>query len=89
VSPSRRFVRAVGLFVARRLGSKIVDARTQQTVGRALVIPWRGKIHVIGLERALKVEWVPQKRLTYWKQEIAFESHPAPDWPPKSDRPPV
>jgi hypothetical protein len=50
-------------------GARVVDQRTGKTVGKALFIPWRGKLRIIGLE---------DKRII-----AAFESqtHPEPDFP--------
>ncbi len=76
----RRFRDAV-VRIARTIGTKIVDPQSGESLGRALVIPWRGKIHVIGLERPLRPFFVPQQRLTYWKQELGFTTHPPPDFP--------
>ena len=67
--------------LARWLGSDIVDHRTGQVLGRALLIAFRGKVHVIGSGQNLIPMWVPQERLTYWKQEIVFTAHPPPDFP--------
>jgi hypothetical protein len=75
------WIRALGLAIAHTFGPRIVDQRTGKSLGRALLIPWRGKIHVIGLETAVRVLFLPQKRLTYWKQEIGFETHSQPDFP--------
>ena len=77
----RTFTRAVGLKIARTIGIRIQDFRTGQRLGRALIFPWRGKIHVIGLNVAVRPMFQPQKRLTYWKQEIVFTEHPPPDFP--------
>jgi hypothetical protein len=82
----RKFIRAVGLKIAQTIGTPIKDFSSGQSLGRALVIPWRGKIHVIGLDLAVRHVAVrpmfqPQKRLTYWKQEIVFTEHPPPDFP--------
>lgn len=74
-------IRALGLAVARLFASDLVDFRTGEKVGRALLLPWRGKIHMIGLEEPVQVAFLPQKRLTFWKQEIGFSAHPAPDFP--------
>jgi hypothetical protein len=80
MSATRRAIRAAGLAIVRRIGSPVVDRRTGDVVGRALFIPWRGKIHVIGLEKAVAPMFLPQQRLTYWKQEIGFTTHPPPDF---------
>lgn len=69
------------LALARRVGSKIVDASSGRVLGRAFLIPWRGKIAVIGLEAEVKPVFLPLARLTFWKQEIGFTVHPAPDFP--------
>lgn len=71
----------MGLAVARLFASDLVDFRTGEKIGRALLLPWRGKIHVIGLDEAVQVAFIPQARLTFWKQEIGFTVHPAPDFP--------
>src|SRR5437016_1295900 len=77
----RKFIRAVGLKIAQTIGTRVKDFSSGQSLGRALVIPWRGKIHVIGLDVAVRPMFQAQKRLTYWKQEIVFTEHPPPDFP--------
>jgi len=82
----RKFIRAVGLKIAQTIGTHVKDFPSGRSLGRALIIPWRGKIHVIGLDVAVRHVAVrpmfqPQKRLTYWKQEIVFTEHPPPDFP--------
>jgi hypothetical protein len=74
-------VRRVVLALARRMGTKIVDAETGAVIGRAFLVPWRGKIAVIGLDAEVKPVFLPQKRLTYWKQEIGFTLHAPADFP--------
>ena len=76
----RKF-RNFGLAVARLFASDLIDFRTGEKIGRALLLPWRGRIHVIGLEAAAQVTFIPQQRLTFWKQEIGFTVHPPPDFP--------
>ena len=78
---AKNFLRSIGLNIARRFGTKLIDAETGKTLGRALIIPWRGKLHVIGLNSTVRVLFLPQTRLTYWKQEIGFTTHPPPDFP--------
>lgn len=80
----RSLVRAIGLWLARRLGSTVVDRRTGQVLGRALFLPWRGRVIVIGLGEQIhpvRAVFLPQERLTYWKQEIGFTTLPEPDFP--------
>ena len=74
-------IRNVGVALARAVGTTIVDARTGRRLGKALLIPWRGRIHVIGLEAAVRPQFLPQSRVTYWKQQIGFTQHPPPDYP--------
>ena len=74
-------LRTVILHVARRVGSRVVDARTGQVLGRALLVPFGGRIHVVGLDANVVPEFAPQDRLTYWKQELRFTAHPPPDFP--------
>ena len=72
--------RTIGLAVARALGSRIVDHNTGRPLGKALIIPWRGKVLVIGLDAAVRPQFLPQHRLTYWKQELGFTVYPPPDF---------
>ena len=76
-----RKIRDFGLAIARLFASDLVDFRTGEKIGRALLLPWRGKIHVIALDSAVQVAFIPQERLTFWKQEIGFTAHPLPDFP--------
>ncbi len=77
----RKHFRAVILAIARAVGTPISDCRTGKFLGRALLLPWRGMVHVIGLETAVRPVFQPQERLTYWKQKLAFTVHEAPDFP--------
>ncbi len=84
MSATERFKLALRPFVlraARLLGSPVRDARTGQVLGRALLVPFRGKVHVVGLETPVIPVFSPQDRLTYWKQELGFTAHPPPDFP--------
>ena len=73
-------------------GARVIDQRTGQTVGKALFIPWRGKLRVIGLEeKRVIAAFESQQRLTYWNQALTFSTHPEPDFPHepnKADDPP-
>jgi hypothetical protein len=77
----RKLLRTIGLFLARLVGTRLTDFQTGRDLGKALIIPWRGKVHVVGLETAVRAVFLPQKRLTYWKQEIGFTTQPPPDYP--------
>ncbi len=77
----RRLIRTAGLTLARLLGAQVRDFETGEVLGRALIVPWRGQIHLIGLTEPVRVLFRPQQRLTYWKQEIVFTRHPQADFP--------
>lgn len=74
-------LRNVGLWAARTIGSELRDCETGKPFGKALVVSWRGRVYVIGLRAAVRPVFLPQKRLTYWKQELGFTMHPPPDFP--------
>lgn len=76
-----RTVRRLVIALARSVGSKVVNAETGEVIGRAFVIPWRGRIAVIGLDAEVKPVFLPQKRMTYWKQDIGFMLHSPPNFP--------
>jgi hypothetical protein len=82
----RKLIRSAVLMIAHTFGTRIRDFQSGRLLGKALIIPWRGKIHVIGLEAAVRPMFQPQKRLTYWKQEIVFTVHPPPDFPNEVSR---
>ncbi len=74
-------LRAALLSLARLLGTRVVDAHTGRVLGRALIVPFRGRVHVIGLDAPVVPTFLPQTHLTYWKQELGFTAHPSPDFP--------
>ena len=84
----RRFARSIVLAIARVIGTRMVDYATGRYLGKALIIPWRGKIHVIGLAEAVRPVFQPQQRLTYWKQEIVFTVHDSPNFENVRGNPP-
>lgn len=67
--------------VARWCGTTVYDVETGQPLGRALVFAWRGRIHLIGFESPVRPVFLPQTRLTYWKQEMGFAAPREPDFP--------
>lgn len=85
----RRIFRSIAVSLARLAGTKIVDVESGRTLGKAFAISWRGKVHLIGLETAVRSTFLPQKRLTYWKQEIGFTTQPPPDFPKEVGRGPT
>jgi len=82
----RKLIRSVDLKITQTIGMPIKDFPSGRSLGRSFSHPWRGKIHVIGLKAAARPMFQPQKRLTYWKQEIVFSVHPSPNFPREADR---
>ena len=78
---ARKLLRPLVLKIAHIFGTRFIDFESGELLGKALIIPWRGKIHVIGLEALVKPVFQPQKRLNYWKQEIVFVVPGEPDFP--------
>ncbi len=68
--------------MARIFGRKIIDARTNECVGRAFVFMRKGRISLIGFRptRPVYPEFETQERATFWRQRIVFRSHPDPDF---------
>jgi hypothetical protein len=81
INPVKMKIRAAVLWLAQRFGSEIRDYRTGASLGRAVMVCWKGKVHFIGLSHALVPNFLPQDRLTYWKQELGFTQQPKPDFP--------
>jgi hypothetical protein len=77
----KMFFRSILFCVIHWLGSDIHDVRTGQRIGRALLIPWRGRILVLGTGLALVPQFYPQIRPTFWKCELGFTRYPEPDFP--------
>ena len=71
--------------LVRKHGTMLRDVETGASLGRALLIPWGGKIHIIGLQSTVQPYFLRQTRLTYWKQEFGFIAAPAPDYPHEPD----
>jgi hypothetical protein len=77
------FLHAVLRALVAVFGSNITDHRTGEKLGRALMFCWRGRLYLLGYkgqDRAIPV-FLPQERMTFWKREIGFTSHPPPDFP--------
>ena len=78
----RKLIRSIGMRLVQSLGTRLRDAETGEVLGRVLIAPWDGRIHVIGLEEVtVRPTFLPQQRLTYWKQELGFTRLPPPDFP--------
>jgi hypothetical protein len=70
------FLRRLFYGFLRLVGSEIRDERTGRSLGRAVLLPWRGKIYVLGAHCEL---WVPvprpQNTMCFWKQAVGFTTH--------------
>ena len=77
----QQFARAFVLWLARHFGARLADSRTGEPIGRVLIVPWKGKLAIIGLTKAVRPEFVPQTRVTYAKQDLAFHVVPEPNYP--------
>jgi hypothetical protein len=64
-------------------GSNLIDYRTGRKIARAMVVPWGGKIYLLGLRGDDQVipMFLPQEKMTFWKRKIGFTTHPPPDFP--------
>jgi hypothetical protein len=76
----KMLLRSIGLAIVHKIGMKISDSESGEALGRVLLIPWAGKVHVVGLTRSVRPIFLPQTRLTYWKQDLGFTTHPPPDF---------
>jgi hypothetical protein len=69
----------------RMFGFKITEATSGEDLGKYIIIPWRGKLHFIGLDsshaKPFYPVFIPQQRVTYWRQTLGFRVHPHPDYP--------
>ena len=76
-------IRNAALRIVDLFASEIRDCVSGKSLGRGLVIGWRGVPIVIGHPGLppLIPRFLQQRRLTYWKQRIGFTTHPAPDFP--------
>ena len=65
------------------LSSEIFELEDGRPLGRALLLGRGDGFRIIGHEGLppLIPRFIPQKRLTYWKQSVGFTTPPAPDFP--------
>lgn len=81
----KQLLKSIGLWFFRLAGTNLRDCRTGRPLGRALLLPWRGKIVALGLERPVVPVPLPQRSLKYWKQEIGFTVYEPPRCTPRSE----
>ncbi len=81
--PRFSFLQPVLRAVVTVLGSDLTDERTGRKMARALVVAWRGRIYLLGLEGDDQVRpvFLPQEGMPFWRRAIGFSTYPAPDFP--------
>jgi len=80
-SKLKRLLRDFAVSFFRLVGSEVIDCRTGRSLGRGLILPWRGRIHLLGFHHSFVPVPQHQARLTYWNREIAFTAHDEVDFP--------
>jgi len=77
----------LGLAVLRGVfGVKLVDQRTGGIIGKIVVLRWKGKLRILGLDGvAVRPHFLPQATEVYWAQDLGFSTHPPPDYPHVAD----
>lgn len=73
------FIRAL----SRVLGSSLRDVNTGELLGKAFVVAWRGRVHIIGYTGSapLRPVAVPGGRLSYARISMGFTAPTEPDFP--------
>ncbi len=79
----RASLRKLGNLYIRLLGSPIRDEETGELLGRALIVVWRGRVHVVGFTGGmpLKPVFCSQDKVVYWRQSLGFIRATPPDYP--------
>jgi hypothetical protein len=67
--------------VVRACGSPIRDHRTGELLGRGFLIPWRGKILVLGLRERVEPDFLPAPDIRYRIQWLGFVRPGPADFP--------
>jgi hypothetical protein len=78
----KNLLRRVGLVFVQIFGSDIRDQDDGTVLGRALVVAFGGRVHLIGYNGLpLRPVSVAQNRLKYWRITIGFKKAEVPDYP--------
>ena len=67
----RGAIRTLDVLV-RWFGHPIRDHRTGELLGRGFLIPWRGKILVLGLREKVRADFLPAPDIRYRVQWLGF-----------------
>ena len=64
------------------IGTRIYDEETGELLGKALLIPWRGRLHLVGYTGSVPLRPVVKstRSVTYWKLTLAFRTATRPDY---------
>lgn len=78
----RRHLARLCRWAASRFGRRICDWRTGEEICRVWLVRWGGRLLLVGVPdgMAVRVRFAPQKRTTFWNQQIVFEKVEAPDF---------
>jgi hypothetical protein len=78
----KNLLRRVGLVFVQIFGSDIRDQDDGTVLGRALVVAFGGRVHLIGYNGLpLRPVSVAQNRVKYWRITIGFKKAEVPDYP--------
>lgn len=69
--------------VAGLVGSTIKDVETGEILGKAIVLVWKGRVHLIGYTGSvpLRPVAVPSRDIAYWRLTLGFAAPREPDYP--------
>lgn len=69
--------------LAALCGSQVRDEETGEFLGRAFLVPWRGRVHLVGYTGVVPLRPTVQARraVTYWKVSVGFCCASRPDFP--------
>jgi hypothetical protein len=80
--PLKQTIRRVVLRLIAFISKDINDCFTGETLGRGFLLAWGRSFWLIGYSgRPLIPRFLPQRRLTIWRQVMGFTTHPPPDFP--------
>ena len=80
--PLKQSIRKILLWFVGLISKDIRDCITGEILGRGFLLGWGGAVWLIGYSgRPLIPRFLPQRRLTIWRQVMGFTSHPPPDFP--------
>lgn len=80
-----RFIRAL----ASRFGTELRDEETGCLLGKAFLVPWRGRFLVVGYTGLVPLRPVVRRdpHLHYWKLTVGFTGPREPDFSRESRQP--